>query len=112
MAAPEMSVLIQVGQLPPGTKVGFVCGTEGSTESMCGSLGAAGIRHIDYECISFTDREALKKMLAKVDVVAGCRSVVDEVRQIVPEGVTVMEFGNVLEKGGVELLQKFLVERD
>lgn len=112
MAAPEMSVLIQVGQLPPGTKVGFVCGTEGSTEAMCGSLGAAGIRHIDYECIAYDDREAVDRMLARVDIVAGCRSVVDEVRKLVPEGVTVMEFGNVLEQGGVELLRKYLVERD
>ncbi|MDT8900811.1 GntR family transcriptional regulator [Anaeroselena agilis] len=112
MAAPEMSVILRLGQLPPGTKLGFVCGTEWSTEAMRGSLGAAGIRHIDYECIPYDDREALDRMLARVDIVAGCRSVVDEVRKLVPEGLTVMEFGNVLEQGGVELLRKFLAERD
>ena len=112
MPAPEMSALLQVGQLPPGTKVGFICGTEGSTEAMSGSLGAAGIRHIDYECIPYSNREAVAKMLAEVEVIAGCRSVVEEVRKIAPSGVKVMEFGNVLEQGGVELLRKFLMERD
>ena len=38
----------------------------------------------------------------------GYGAVVDEVRQLVPEGVKVMEFGNVLEKGSIDLLKKFL----
>lgn len=112
MVAPEMSTLMQVGQMAPGTKVGFVCGTQGSTELMRSSLGAAGVRHIDFECVSYTDRPATEEMLARVDVVGGCRSVVDEVRQMVPAGVTVMEFGNVLEKGSVDMLKKFLTARD
>jgi GntR family transcriptional regulator len=112
MPAPEMSALMQVAQLPPGTKVGFICGTEASTEAMSGSLGAAGLGHIDYECITYTDNAAVAKMLSEVKVIAGCRSVVEDVRRLVPPGVEVMEFGNVLERGGVELLRKFLAERD
>lgn len=112
MVAPEMSTLMQVAQMAPGTRVGFVCGTQGSTELMRSSLGAAGIRHIDYECVSYTDRPAVAEMLARVDIVGGCRSIVDEVRQLVPAGVKVMEFGNVLENGSVDMVKKFLAARD
>ncbi len=111
MVAPEMATLMQVSQLAPGTKAGFVCGSQGSVEMLRGSLGGAGIRHIDYECVSFGDRQAVEELLARVDVVGGCRSVVDEIRPLVPEGVKVMVFGNVLEKGSVELLKKFLTAR-
>ncbi len=111
MVAPEMAILMQVGEMAPGTRVGFVCGSESSVEAMRGSLGASGIRHIAYECVSFADSEALAAMLARVDIVAGCRSVVAEVRKLVSPGVTVLEFGNVLERGSAGLLVKYLGER-
>jgi DNA-binding transcriptional regulator YhcF (GntR family) len=111
VAAPEMAALMQVGQLAPGTKVGFVSGIGGNPQAMTGSLGVAGIRHIEFESVSFTDTPALEKMLGRVDVVACCRSVADQVRRLVPKGVKVMEFGNVLEKGGIDLLKKHLANR-
>lgn len=111
VAAPEMSILMEVGQLAPGTKVGFVKGIGADSESMAGSLGAAGIRHIDYESVSFSDRPALEKMLARVDVVASCRTVADEVGKLAPPGVRVMPYGNILEKGSIDLLKRYLVNR-
>lgn len=111
VAAPEMAVLMEVGQLAPGTKVGFVVGIGGNPEAMTGSLGAAGIRHINFESVSYTDRPAMEKMLARVDVVASCRTVVEEVRKLAPPGLRVMEFGNALEKGGIDLLKNYLVRR-
>ncbi len=111
MVAPEMAILMQIGQMAPGTRVGFVCGSQSSVESIRGSLGSGGIRHIEYECVSFDDREALAKMLARADVVAGCRSVAAEVRKLVPPSVPVLEFGNVLERGSTALLKQYLGER-
>lgn len=112
VAAPEISVLTEVGQLAPGTKVGFVKGIGADPESMSGSLGAAGIRHIEYESVSFSERQALDELLSRVDVVACCRTVVDEVRKLAPPGVRVMPFGNVLEKGGIDLLRNYLGRRN
>lgn len=111
MAAPELSILMQVGQMPPGTRVGFVCATQGGADSMRGSLGAAGIRHIKFQCVSINDTQGFEDMVRNVDVVVSCRSVIDQVQTVVPKGMTVMEFGNVLEKGGIRMLREYLAER-
>lgn len=108
MAAPELSMLMQVGQLAANTRVGFVCATEEGTRSMCKSLEAAGINHIEYECISFEDKRAFEELLAKVEMVVGCRSIIDQVRASVPEDITVLGLDHVLEKGGVNLLKEYL----
>lgn len=111
MAAPELSILMQIGQLPSGTRVGFVCSTDSGSQTMRGSLEAAGIRHVTLRCAGLNNQQGFKELIANVDVLVSSRVVIDQVRSMVPEGVVILEFGNILEKGGINMLKELLTKQ-
>jgi DNA-binding transcriptional regulator YhcF (GntR family) len=111
MVAPELSILMQIGQFQPGTRVGFVCASEEGARTMRGSLEVAGIRHVTLQCAGFNDTQGFKDMLGNVDVIVSGRAVIDQVRTAVPEGMAVLEYGNILEKGGINMLKGLLAKQ-
>ncbi len=108
MAAPHLHTFMRIAQLPPGTRVGIICGHEDGSLNMRRALESAGIQHITLENAGLDDREALQKMINRVDWVVASRVVIDAVKVIVPTGVQVMEFYNVLDQAGVQMLKQYL----
>lgn len=108
MAAPHLHTFMKIAQLPSGTRIGIICGNEDGSLSMRRALEAAGIQHVILENAGFDDKEELKKMLSKVDCVVVSRVVIDSVKSIVPEGVQVMEFYNIVDKAGLQMMKQYV----
>lgn len=108
MAAPHFHTFMSIAQLPPGTRVGIVCSNEDGSLNMKRALESAGIEHIKLENAGFDDREALQQMLNRVDRVVASRVAIDAVRAMIPPEVQVMEFYNVLDRAGLQMLKEYL----
>lgn len=111
MAAAHLHTLMHVGQLPAGTRVGLVCASDAGAATMRRALEAAGIRHITLEHAGMENKEAIDKMLGRVDWAVGSRVVIEDLRAIAPPGVQVLEYSNVLDQAGVQMLKQYLKKR-
>lgn len=111
MAAAHLHTLMRIGQLPPGTRVGLVCASEVGAATMRRALEAAGIRHITLEHAGMENKEALDEMLGRVDWAVGSRVVIETLRAIAPPEVQVMEYSNVLDQAGVQMLKQYLEKK-
>lgn len=108
MAAPHFHTFMRVAQLPPGTRVGIVCASEDGSLNMKKAMETAGIEHIKLENACLDDKKALQKMFKRVDWVVASRVVIDAVKVMVPPEVQVMEFYNVLDWAGLQMLKQYL----
>lgn len=111
MAAPHLHTLMRIGQLPPGTSVGLVCASESGACNMRLALEAAGIQHITLQHAGFDNKESLNRLLSQVDWVVASRVVVEDHRAVVPYIVQIIEFANVLDQAGLQMLKQYLRKR-
>ena len=111
MVSPALTILMQLGQLPAGTKVGLVCAVEQGAESMRKSLTAAGVEHVEIACAGLNDALNLEKLLGWADVIVSSRVVLDEVGKLMPKHRVLLNFAECLDKAGVRLLKEYLAER-
>lgn len=108
MAAPHLHVLMRIGQFPPGTRVGLICGNEDGACNMRRALESAGIQHLILEQAGIDEKESLNKIFSRVEWVVSSRVVIDEVKDMVPPGIKVMELTNVLDQAGLQMLKQYL----
>ncbi|TLM97867.1 GntR family transcriptional regulator, partial [bacterium] len=73
MAAPHLHTFMRIAQLPPGTRVGIVCGSKDGSLNMKKALESAGIENVKLANAGLDDRETLQEMLNRVDVVVASR---------------------------------------
>lgn len=109
--APHLQTFMRIAQLPPGTKVGMVCGTDRGACNMMEALKSAGIENIIIEYCSAYEPEQLKQLLGRVDWVVASRMAYDTLKSVAPPGVRFMEFFNELDEAGVEMLKQYLKTR-
>lgn len=111
MVSPALTILMQLGQLPAGTKVGLVCAVEQGAESMRKSLAAAGVEHVEIACAGLNNALNLEKLLGWADVIVSSRVVLNEVGKLMPKHRVLLNFAECLDKAGVRLLKEYLAER-
>lgn len=108
MAVPQIKTLFQIGQLPPGTRVGLVCATEAGAERMEASLKSAGLDNVILCHAGLNNEGSLRRLLGEVDVVVSSRAVTDRIRAMVPPDIRVLEFINALDQAGISLIKQYL----
>ncbi|HMM20994.1 MAG TPA: GntR family transcriptional regulator [Selenomonadales bacterium] len=111
MVSPALDILMQLGQLPAGTKVGLVCAVAQGAESMRGSLAAAGIDHVEIACAGLNEAAKLEALLGWADVVVSSRMALAEAGKLTPKHRVLLNFAECLDKAGVRLLKDYLAER-
>lgn len=111
MAAPHLHVFMRIAQLPPGTRVGIVCGTEKGAYNMRRALEDAGIQHINLNNCGTADKKQVTTLLGQLDWVICSRACIDEIRSIAPPGIRFMEFFNELDQAGIEMLKQYITRK-
>jgi DNA-binding transcriptional regulator YhcF (GntR family) len=111
MVAPHLHMLMEIRNLPAGTRVGLVCITDQFAARMENGLINAGINHLILEHSGTEDLESFRRMLGKIDYLVSSRAVIDTIRPIVPKQIKILEFSLELDQTVIEMLKQYLVQK-
>jgi DNA-binding transcriptional regulator YhcF (GntR family) len=103
VVAPHVRTLVRVAQLPKGSKVGILYSTRDQAESVEQSFAQANLTNVEIIDVQDDDR------IEGYDIVV-IPSEQPELRNRLPEGTEVIEFGNVLDEGSIKMVQDIIDE--
>lgn len=103
-ATVDMSLLLEVSKLKPGSEVSFVCLGKAGGQWMAGSLQDAGITQIQSYAIGIDNRDLLIETLEHSDKVYASAAVYTELKLLAPDKVGF--YPMVLEKSSKNLLKE------
>ncbi|MCP1136216.1 GntR family transcriptional regulator [Paenibacillus polysaccharolyticus] len=103
-ATTEMSFLLEVAKLEPGSKVGFACLGNAGAQWMSKRVDDAGIRQIEAINVDLNHPEQLEDKLKHSDKVYASAAVFDELKSLAPNKVEL--YPMVLEKSSETLLKE------
>ncbi|MFN8215599.1 MAG: GntR family transcriptional regulator [Solirubrobacterales bacterium] len=103
VVAPHLKTLVRLSQIPAGHRIGIYYTTDHQAEAIRQSLADAGVQLIDL--ISGPDDEAI----------AGCDLIIvpsenPELAERLGDGVPLLEFGNVLDAGSIQMVSDVIDE--
>lgn len=101
----DMSLLLEVSKLQPGSEVSFVCLGKAGGQWMAQSLQDAGITQIQAHSMGIGNREQLMETIGQSDKVYASAAVYQELKALAPEKVAF--YPMVLEKSSENLLKEF-----
>lgn len=111
MVAPHLHMLMEIRNLPAGTRVGLVCITDQFGARIEKALIEAGINHLVLEHSGTEDLESFRRMIEKIDYLVSSRAVIDTIRTIVPDRVKILEYSLELDQTAVEMLKQYLARK-
>lgn len=100
----DMSLLLEVSKLKPGSEVSFVCLGKAGGQWMASSLRGAGITQIQTHAIGIDNREQLIETIEHSDKVYASAAVYTELKSLAPDKVEF--YPMVLEKSSENLLKE------
>jgi GntR family transcriptional regulator len=103
-ATAEMSFLLEVAKLEPGSKVSFACLGNAGGQWMAKRVDEAGIRQIEAISVGLDHPEQLMENLKHSDKVYASAAVFDELKAMAPDKVEL--YPMVLEKSSEALLKE------
>jgi DNA-binding transcriptional regulator YhcF (GntR family) len=104
----NISTLLRLTELPPGTMVGLVCTTAAGSQNLLRSLQSAGLSHIAPVLASADDPWSLSRMLELTRVVLCSEQGAARIRKTLPSDVELIVSDRTLDRGGLELLRDLL----
>lgn len=102
-ASVDMSALLDISKLKPGSNVTFVCLGKAGAQWMVNRVQEAGLTNIHPYISSIDDTEHLLKQLERSDTIYASAAAYDQVKAISPEKVKL--YPMVLERGSQHILQ-------
>jgi GntR family transcriptional regulator len=103
VVAPHVRTLVRVAQLPKGSRLGILYSTRDQAASVQQSFAQANLTNV--EIIDAHDDDPVKGY----DIVV-IPSEQPELRDRLPEGTEVIEFGNVLDEGSIKMVHDIIDE--
>lgn len=100
----DMSLLLEVSKLKPGSEVSFVCLGKAGGQWMVGSVQDAGITQIQSHALGIDNREQLIAKIEHSDKVYASAAVYSELKSLAPDKVAF--YPMVLEKSSENLLKE------
>jgi GntR family transcriptional regulator len=111
MVAPHLHILMEIRDLPAGTRVGLACVTDQFAARMEKTLLDAGIDHLILEHSGTEDLGSLQRMIERIDYLVSSRAVIDTIRLIVPERIKILEYSPELDQSAIEMLKQYLARK-
>jgi GntR family transcriptional regulator len=103
-----IQMIMELGQLPPGTKIALVCGELRCLENLRKSIINAGLEHLDIRLVDNLDEEQLAAVSSEVDRVYGCRLTISVLReQGLDSTGRVAEFEQNLDRSGLDMVSQY-----
>lgn len=106
-SGPDLRVILQVAQLPPGALVGFVGLSAALAGWMKRTVASAGVESLVLEAAGVRDA-GMTDLLARADAIYATPSVFEEVAQRAPAPDRVRRFDLVLDVGSQERLKSLV----
>ncbi|MFZ5825700.1 MAG: GntR family transcriptional regulator [Bacillota bacterium] len=103
-SGPDLKVILQVAQLPPGSVVGFVALSASTAGWMKRTVASAGVQGLELVAAGVRDAAA-DDLLARADAVYALPSVYEQALRRAPEPERVRRFDLVLDVGSQERLK-------
>lgn len=111
-AAPHLQTFMRIAQLPPGTRIGIVCGTESGACGMKQAIEDAGITGLHVEACGADDDPRIREIIQRVDWVITSRVAYPKLRDMARPDTQFMEFFQVMDKSGLAMLRQYLAYRE
>jgi len=106
---PQLETLIQIAQIPPGTRVGLACFSPTFEARVRHSLINVGITKMNVLATTAQDEGELKEFLRKVDVVLASPEKKKKIAGLVPANMEIIELVYFLDKSMVSRLKAILL---
>lgn len=106
-ATVEMSLLLDIAKIKPGSKVSFVCLGKKGGQWMAHRVEDAGISQIECIPVGFDDQQQLLKAIKESDKIYATAAVFDKVNELAPNKVTL--FPMQLEMSSENMLKELSV---
>jgi hypothetical protein len=108
MFSPDVRILNHIIGLPPGTRVGYCCANQCSTENLYNSSFFAGGTELRRILAGLDNPARLGKMLEECDVIFATNFICDHIRKMVGPEKQVIRVDLSIEPGNIELVQERL----
>lgn len=103
-----IQMIMELGQLPAGTKIALVCRDFRCLENLKKSIFNAGLEHLDIHLIDNLDEKQLAAVASEVDRVYGCRLTISVLReQGLDHAGRVAEFEQNLDRSGLDMVSEY-----
>lgn len=107
---PQIDTIVKIARIPPGTKVGLVCLSNNFIEKVLQRLKKSGIDSLMIKPTTTKNKEELKKILEGIEYVIVSPGRQQEVKEVVEEGVEIIEFIYSIDSGSLNMLKATLTE--
>lgn len=105
MSESNLSTLLRLTELPPGTTVGLVCTTSTGSQNLLRSVQSAGLTQIAPVLASADDPWSIGRMLELTRIVLCSEQGASRIRKSLPPDVELIVNDRTLDRGGLELLR-------
>jgi GntR family transcriptional regulator len=102
-----LQMLMELANLPPGTKVALICSEERCLRNLEKSVTNAGVEGLDIRYVTRLDSASLKKAARQVDRLFACRMTM---KQLEDDGLLdsapISLFNQTLDRSGLEMIRE------
>jgi hypothetical protein len=112
MITSRFKILMELANLPKGTKVCHICYTEASIKDAGNLLKVAEGGHINYMKATLSTRDKLLDAISKADVLAVSEFAYDEVKKIVGDKKRIIRFSMDVEEAGLQMIKEDLQKNE
>lgn len=105
---PHIRIMSEIMRLPKGTRVGFCCSNQRSTETFFRALSFSGGSSLITICAGLENAQKLKEMLADCEVVFATGYVHERVAQMVSPDKRVIRVDLSVDDGNIQLVREAL----
>lgn len=104
----DVRVINTLAQLPKGTKVGFVCANQRSTETLYNSAYFAGAKALRRILAGYDDSKKLEKVIRGCDVIFATNFVYDRVAKLATPGQQLVNVRITVDASSMDLVKEKL----
>lgn len=106
----DLQTIVKIARYPSNTKFGFICISNEFMFKVKGALEKAGLNNINIEFSNCTDKNEIKNIIDKSDVMIVSPGRYRDVRELCTNNMDIIEFLYSLDDGSVKALKSKIVE--